>query len=258
MRSIWNGAIGFGLVNIPVKLYSASEDSKLDLDMLDSSDGSRIRFKRVNESTDKEVAWEDIVKAYKLNDAYVRVEDEDFEAVSPEKSKIISIQQFVKLDEVDAAYFEAPYFLEPQKNGEHAYQLLLQALLKTKMCGVGTFILREKEIIGMIRPYQDKVLMLNRMRYSDELRSFEELKLESKKKPTKEELNMAIELIKQLEDSFKPEKFENKYAEALLKIIKAKAKGKKPKEKPQEAETAEVTDLMAQLKASLQKSKKAS
>ena len=257
MRSIWNGAIGFGLVNIPVKLYSATEDSKLDLDMLDSADGSRIRFKRVNETTDEEVAWENIVKAYKLNDEYVRVEEADFEAVSPEKSKIISIQQFVKMEEVDAAYFETPYFLEPQKNGEQAYNLLLQSLIKTKMCGIGTFILREKEIIGMIRPYEGNVLMLNRMRYSDELRKYDELKLESKKKPTKEELDMAIALIKQLEDSFKPEKFTNSYDDALLEIIKAKAKGKKPKvEKKEEKEV--TTDLMAQLKASLQKSKKAS
>ena len=257
MRSIWNGAIGFGLVNIPVKLYSASEDSKLDLDMLDSADGSRIRFKRVNENTDEEVAWENIIKAYKLDDKYIQLTDEDFEAVNPEKSKIISIQQFVQEDEVDVAYFETPYFLEPQKNGEQAYQLLLQALLKTKMCGVGTFILREKEIIGMIRPYQGKVLMLNRMRYTDELRSIDELEVESKKKPTKEELDMAIELINQLKDDFKPEKFENTYDDALLAIIEAKAKGKATKtEKIEKSEAP--SDLMAQLKASLQKSKKAS
>lgn len=257
MRSIWNGAIGFGLVNIPVKLYSASQDSKLDLDMLDSADGSRIRFKRVNETTDEEVAWKDIVKAYKYKGEYIWLTDEDFDAVNPEKSKVISIQQFVQMEEVDISYFETPYFLEPQKNGEEAYQLLLQALLKTKMCGIGTFILREKEIIGMIRPYKDKVLMLNRMRYTDELRSFEELKVESKRKPTDEELDMAIELIKQLENDFDPKKFEDTYDDELMKIIEAKAKGVETKVEKTEEKPA-PSDLMAQLKASLKKSKKAS
>lgn len=257
MRSIWNGALGFGLVNIPVKLYSASEDSKLDLDMLDGEDGAKIRFKRVNENSGEEVAWENIVKAYKLDDEYIRLDAEDFEQVSPEKSKILSIQQFVKVDEVDIAYFESPYFLEPQKNGEQAYNLLLQSLIKTGMAGVGTFILREKEIIAMVRPYQDKVLMVNRMRYTNELRAFDELKLTSKKKPTKEELQMAIQLIEQLKSKFDPSKFENTYDEELLKIIKAKAKGKKPKKVVKE-EAPAPSDLMAQLKASLQKSKKAS
>ena len=142
MKSIWNGAIGFGLVNIPVKMYSAVEDSKLDLDMLDKSDFSNIKFKRVNEKTGKEVKWENIVKGYLMDDKYIILDDEDYEAASPEKSKILSIDQFVKEVEVDSVYFENPYFLEPQKNGENAYQLLLNALAKTKMVGVGTFVLR--------------------------------------------------------------------------------------------------------------------
>ena len=153
MRAIWNGAIGFGLVNIPIKLYSASEESKLDLDMLDSKDFSNIRFKRVNEKTGKEVAYENIVKGFKMEDKYIVLEKEDFEAASPEKNKILSIKQFVKHDEIDPAYFETPYFLEPQKNGEDAYRLLLKALLKTKMAGIGTFILRETEILCLVRPY---------------------------------------------------------------------------------------------------------
>lgn len=118
MRAIWNGAIGFGLVNIPIKLYSASESSTLDLDMLDKKDLSNIKYKRVNENTNKEVAWENIVKGYKIEDKYIVLEEEDFEAVSPEKSKILSIIQFVKEEEVDPALFETPYFLEPQKMGK--------------------------------------------------------------------------------------------------------------------------------------------
>src|SRR5450432_25370 len=115
MRSIWTGAIGFGLVNIPVKVYSATQESVLDLDMLDKKDLSNIRFKRVNESTGKEVAWENIVKGYKLDDRYVVLTDEDFEKASPEKSKIIGITEFIDEKEVDGIYYETPYYLEPEK-----------------------------------------------------------------------------------------------------------------------------------------------
>jgi len=254
MRAIWSGAIGFGIVNIPIKLYSASEDSKLDLDMLDSSDHSNIKFKRVNEKTGEEVEWKDIVKAYKLDDAYVVLDDSDFDAVAPEKSKVLKIEQFVDIDEIDTALYETPYFLEPAKNGEDAYNLLLHSLIKTKMVGVGTFILREKEILGLIRPYQDEILMVNRLRFPEELRSFEELEIKSKK-PKKEELEMAVNLIEQLKKSFDPKKYENKYAEQLLEIIKAKAAGKTPKTKKTPKKTKETVDLMAQLKASLKQSK---
>src|SRR5690606_12068627 len=254
MRAIWSGAIGFGLVNIPIKLYSASEDSKLDLDMLDSSDHSNIKFKRVNEKTGEEVEWKDIVKAYKLDDAYVVLDDSDFDAVAPEKSKVLKIEQFVDIDEIDTALYETPYFLEPAKNGEDAYNLLLHSLIKTKMVGVGTFILREKEILGLIRPYQDEILMVNRLRFPEELRSFEELEIKSKK-PKKEELEMAVNLIEQLKKSFDPKKYENKYPEQLLEIIKAKAAGKTPKTKKTPKKTKETVDLMAQLKASLKQSK---
>ncbi len=162
MRSIWNGAIGFGLVNIPIKIYSAVETSKLDLDMLDKSDFSNIKFKRVNEKTGKEVKWENIVKGFLKEDQYVILEDEDYEAVLPEKNKILSIEQFVKEAEIDTVYFETPYFLEPQKNGENAYKLLLNALNDTDMAGIGTFVLRDREVLGVIRPFQNEILDFNR------------------------------------------------------------------------------------------------
>ncbi len=256
MRSIWNGAIGFGLVNIPVKLYSASEDSSLDLDMLDKADYSNIRFKRINEKTGKEVAYENIVKGYKMEDEYVVLTDEDFDAVSPEKSKILTIKQFVKHDEIDPAYFETPYFLEPQKNGEDAYRLLLKALTKTKMAGIGTFILREKEILCLVRPYDDEVLMVNRMRFPEEIREYAELKLPANKRTNAEEMKMAETLIKQLATTFDPKKYEDTYAEDLMKIIKKKAKGESIKPPTQKQKTEKAKDLMALLKASLQEGKK--
>ena len=255
MRAIWNGAIGFGLVNIPIKLYSATEESNLDLDMLDKEDLSNIQFKRINAKTGKEVKYENIVKGYKLEDQYIVLTEEDFNEVSPEKSKILNIKQFVNIQEIDSAYFETSYFLEPQKNGEDAYRLLLNALIKTKMAGIGTFILREKEILCLVRPYEDKILMVNRMRYPEELRSFEDLKLPSAKKPQTEELKMAESLIKQLQTTFDPDKLKNTYNEDLMKIIEAKAKGKTKKTEAKEEVSTTATDLMAQLKASLEAGK---
>lgn len=251
MRAIWNGAIGFGLVNIPIKLYTATEESNIDLDMLDKDDLENINFKRVNSKTGKEVKWKNIVKGYKLEDQYIVLTAEDFAEVSPEKSKILNIKQFVNINEIDSAYFESSYFLEPQKNGEQAYKLLLKSLLKTKMAGIGTFILREKEILCLVRPYDDKILMVNRMRYPEEIRSYEDLKLPAAKNPKPEELKMAESLIKQLATKFDPSKYVNTYNDDLMKIIKAKAKGKKKKTVTKKETPVKATDLMAQLKASL-------
>lgn len=256
MRAIWNGAIGFGLVNIPIKLYSATDSSTLDLDMLDSKDLSNIRFKRVNEKTGKEVVWENIVKGYKIEDKYIVLNDEDFEAASPEKSKVLSISQFVKESEIDPALFETPYFLEPQKNGEGAYKLLLRALNKTKMAGIGSFVLREREVLCLIRPYKDKVLMVNRMRYPEEMRDFGDLKIPSGNAPKPAELKMAEQLIKSLASNFDPAQYNDTYNADLLKIIKQKAKGKKIKLPPVKDTESKASDLMAMLKASLEKGKK--
>lgn len=256
MRAIWNGAIGFGLVNIPIKLYSATESSSLDLDMLDSKDYSNIRFKRVNEKTGKEVAWENIVKGYKLKDKYIVLEDEDFEAASPEKSKILSINQFIKEADIDTALFETPYYLEPQKNGEAPYNLLLKSLIKTKMAGIGSFVLREREILCMIRPYENKILMVNRMRYPEELRDYKNLKIPRRSTPKPAELKMAVSLIKNLADNFDAAAYKDSYKADLLKIIKRKAKGQKIKVATKTETVEKTADLMAMLKASLQNSKK--
>ncbi|MDQ0475792.1 Ku protein [Chryseobacterium sp. MDT2-18] len=257
MRSIWNGAIGFGLVNIPVKMYSAVEDSNLDLDMLDKSDFSNIKFKRVNEKTGKEVKWENIVKGYLLEDKYIVLDAGDYTAASPEKTRIFSIEQFVKEAEIDSVFFEVPYFLEPQKNAENAYNLLLKALQKTKMAGIGTFVMRDKEIFGMIRPYDDKVLIINRLRFAQEIRDYKDLKIPDQKSPKEGELKMAVSLIEQNSEKFEPTAFKDTYAEDLMKIIKQKAKGGKVKKIEEQAEdSGKVVDLMAQLKASLENSKK--
>lgn len=255
MKAIWNGAIGFGLVNIPIKMYSATDDSNLDLDMLDSHDLENIKFKRVNEKTGKEVKYTDIVKGYLIDEHYVVLKKEDFEAASPEKTKIFSIEQFVKEEEIDSVYFEKPYFLEPQKNGENPYNLLVKALQKTKMVGVGTFVMRDKEALALVRAYDDNVLVLNKLRFPQEIRSAADLKLPTKKEPKPAELKMAVSLIEQLSNKFKPEEFKDTYNEKLMKIIKQKAKGKTIKKSEPRKESGKVIDLMAQLKASLTQSK---
>ena len=252
MRSIWTGAIGFGLVNIPVKLYSASQESTLDLDMLDKKDHSKIRFQRVNESTGKEVQWKNIVKAYNLNGDYVVLDEKDFAAANPEKSKVINITSFVDVNEVDSIYFETPYFLEPDKAGEKAYRLLHDALEKSGKAGLGSFVLRSKEHLCIIKPYED-ILVLNRIRFAEEIRNPSELKVPKKGKPTAAEMKMAMSLIDQLSSPFDIEKFKDTYSSELMKLIKAKAKGSKIERPVLKVTHRKTDDLMAQLKASLKK-----
>ncbi len=255
MRSIWSGAIGFGLVTIPVKLYSATEESSLNLDMLDKKDQSHIRFKRVNENTGKEVAWENIVKAYDYEGKYVVLTDKDFESASPEKSKSIDIFQFVKEEEIDSVYFEKPYYLEPDKTGTRPYALLREALKKAGMAGVGSFVMRNKEHLAVIKVYQN-VIVLNMIRYLQEIRDYKELKIPgtSEAKPT--ELKMALELIKQMTEPFDISQYKDTYTEQLMKLIKAKAKGGKAETPKLTVVHKETTDLMEQLKASLSTKKK--
>jgi DNA end-binding protein Ku len=257
MKSVWTGAIGFGLVNIPVKLYSAIESSTLDLDMLDKKDLSNIRFKRVNERTGKEVSWENIVKGYKVDDEYVVLTDEDFEAASVEKSKVIAISDFVKEDEIDSIYFETPYYVEPDKSGERAYVLLQEALLRTGKVGIATFVMRSRENLAILRA-TEKVIILNKIRFAEEIRDESELALPSKTSIKKGELDLAVSLIDQLTGEFDISAYKDTYNEALLKLIEAKSKGMKPKTPHLKVVHTKPTDLMTQLKASLNTVKKAS
>lgn len=254
MRAIWTGTIGFGLVNIPIKIYSATQGSELDLDMLDKKDHSHIRFKRVNENTGKEVAWENIVKGYKLDDQYIVLTDDDFEKASPEKTKIIEIMEFVEEAEVDGMYYDTPYYLQPEKSGVKAYILLRDALQKTGKAGFGSFVLRNKENICLIRALDD-VLVLNKLRWAQEIRSTEELNIpEGSAKPA--EMKMAIELINHLSGKFDISNYKDTYTDELLKLIKAKAKGKRPAKPTLRVVHSPKKDLLSQLKASLQGGKR--
>lgn len=254
MRSIWSGAIAFGLVNIPVKVYSATQQSELDLDMLDKKDLSNIKFKRVNEQTGKEVPYENIVKAYNLDGQYVVLSDEDYKKASPEKTKLIEIAEFVEEKEIDSIYYETPYYLEPQKAGVKAYALLRDALKKTGKSGLATFVMRTKESLALVKAMDD-LLILQKIRYAEEIRSSEEVNApKSESKPA--ELKMAISLIDQLTSKFDISKYKDTYSEDLMKLIKAKAKGKKLPEPSMRVVHSKTEDLMAQLKASLETKKK--
>ena len=251
MRSIWSGSIGFGLVNIPVKLFSAIQDSRLELDMLDGKTHSPIRYKRVSEKSGKEVPWEQIKKGFLYKDEYVILEPSDFEAASPKKTKMIEIEAFVDEQEIDDIYFENPYFIEAGKGGEKAYMLLFKALEKTKKVGLSRFVMRSQEHLSVIRP-KDNYLLLQQLRFEEELRA-PEIKVPEGVKISPKELTMALELIKQYSAPFDMTQYEDEYKKELMKIIKSKATGKKIPVKKMEVVYTQKDDLFDQLKASLGK-----
>ena len=253
MRSMWNGSISFGLVTIPVKMYSATEDRRVELDMLDSHDNARIRYKRVNENTGKEVEWKDIVKGYLQDDSYIVLTDEDFEQANMKKSRIIEIEEFVEEVEVADMLFKKPYYLEPQKDAGKSYNLLRDALKKTGKLGVATFVMRQKENLSLIGVHKD-VIVLHVIRFAEEVRDPKDLKI-PEVKVSKKERDMALALIDQYTEKFTLDKYKDVYNDQLMKIIKAKKSGKKTKVKKIDVEPTPASDLMAKLKASL-KSKK--
>jgi DNA end-binding protein Ku len=249
MRSIWKGSLGFGLVSIPVKLYSAVQTSSLDFDMLDSRDHSRIRYQRVNEHTHKEVPYDKIVKGYKLNDEYVIMDENDFADAAPEKTRVIEIESFVDIADVNPMYYETSYYAEPDTKSNKAYALLIQALVKSKKAGLARFVLRSTESLCIVHPVE-KVLVITRIRFGQEIRSTEDLKvpdIEVRKK----ELDMGLALINQYAEHFDVSKFKDEYNDELLKIIKAKSQGKRATVKKLKPQKAASDDLYEQLMQSL-------
>lgn len=250
MRPLWKGSIGFGLVNIPVGLYSATEESNLSFFTLDKKNKAPIRYKKVNDATGAEVKQADIVKGYKLGQNTVIMEEEDFQKAMPEKTDHIEILQFVVEKEIDTLYYEKPYYIAPLKGGEKAYSLLREALKKEGKAALGTFVFHKREWVCLLKPLSE-ALVLHQLRFSEEIRSTKGLEL-PEIKPKPEEIKMAASLISQLTKPFKPEQFKDAYAEKLLKVIEGKAKGKTTKFKPMKVvHTTDTEDLMEKLKASL-------
>ncbi|MGV3698032.1 non-homologous end joining protein Ku [Flavobacterium sp.] len=255
MRSIWTGSISFGLINIPIKLYSAVEESSLDMDMLDKKDHSNIKFKRVNENTGKEVSFANIVKGYKVDDTYVVLEDADFEAADAVKTKTIDILNFAQEKEIDSIYYEQPYYLEPDKGAANAYALLRDALQASKKVAVTSFVMRNKEGLAILKPYKN-VIVLNRIRWEQEIRETSELKLPPVSKTKAKEMDMANKLVEQLTEKFDISQYKDEYTDNLLKIIRDKAKGKKAAKPKLKVVHNQTDDLMSMLKASLETKKK--
>jgi DNA end-binding protein Ku len=254
MRAIWSGSIGFGLVNIPIRIFSATESSSLSLDMLDKHDQANIKYQRVNKDTGKEVAWKDIVKGYKYENHYVVLTDEDFEKASPKKSKMIEIEEFVEETEIDPMFYDVPYYLEPGKGGERAYALLREALKETGKVAIGRYVMRSKENLCLLRP-DDNMIVLMKMRFAEEIRDHSELSVPGGRTEIKPaELKMATALIEQLTPKkFDIEKYKDTYDAELMKLIKLKSKGKAIPEPKFKLVHNKSKDLMAQLKESLEK-----
>lgn len=253
MRPIWTGSISFGLVNIPVSMFSGVHPREgLNLDMLHAKDKGRIRYARICKKDGDEIAWDDIVKGYEYSDdQYVVLTDEDFAKANPKKTQTIDIQQFVAEGEIDIRYFEKPYYLEPSKGGDKAYALLHAALEQTDKLALARFVIHEREHIGVIKPV-GRALVLNQMRFPTDIREATDLHFPSDKEAPAAEVKMAVKLINQETKHFVPEDFRDTYTEELEDIIKAKTKGKKPPKAPTKApEHTTAPDLMAALKASL-------
>lgn len=253
MRPIWNGSISFGLVNIPVRMFSAVETREgIDFDMLHKKDHSPIRYARICKEEDKEVAWEDIVKGYEYKDGeYVVFTPDQLDALNSEKSSTIDIHQFAEEGEIDIRYFDKPYYLEPVKGGEKAYALLRRALQKSGKSAIARYVMHERAHLAVVKPV-DRALVLMQMRFPTDLRTGSGLTFPTDKDVSERELEIALKLIKQETRHFIPEDFHDTYTEELEEIIKASVKGKKPakpKKTAQPAATAE--DLMDALKASL-------
>ena len=251
MRSIWKGTIGFGLVSIPMKLYAAVQTSSLDLDMLDGRDHAHIKFQRINENTRKEVPYDKIVKGYKYKeDSYVIVEESDFEAAAPEKTKTIEIESFVDIASVNPMFYETSYYAEPEAKSNKAYALLLQVLKKSKKAGLARFVLRSTESLCIVHPVGN-ALVVTRIRFQQQIREAEDLKIDDKIKINKKELDMGLALVNQYAEDFDVSKYEDTYQTKLLKLIEAKAKGKRPTIKKLKPQKSKEEDLYSQLMSSL-------
>lgn len=254
MRSIWSGSISFGLVNIPIRMYSASHPREgLDLDMLHKEDHSPIRYARICRKDGEEVPWDDIVKGYEYRDGdYVELTKKDFEQADVKKTKTIDIHQFVDTPEIDVRYFEKPYYLEPDKGADRAYALLREALEKSGKLAVATYVFHEREHLAALLPVGNAIVM-NQLRFQTDLREPADLKFPSSKDLKKSELDMALNLIKEQTKPFIAEDFHDTYTEELQEIIAEKVKGHTPKKHGKAPQKTESKDLMSALKASLKK-----
>ncbi|HZB25400.1 MAG TPA: Ku protein [Vicinamibacterales bacterium] len=251
-RAMWKGSIAFGLVNIPVELYSAVRDHRPKFRLLHAKDESPVHYERVCQSEGKPVGWEDLVKGYEYEKGqFVVLTKDDFKTAALEKTKTLDILDFVDPAEIDERYFETPYYLQPSKGADRSYALLRDAIRESKKVGIAKIILRESQHLAAVEVIGD-ALVLTMMRFSDELANLREFTFPSSEGLRQAELKMAIQLVENLSAKWEPEKYTDEYVENLMRVIQAKLKGRKPKLVERGTpQSADVVDLMERLRASL-------
>lgn len=253
MRTLWKGSISFGLVNIPIKVYPASQEKELKFVLLHKKDLSQVRYARICKQEEKEVPWKELVKGYEYSPGeYIVLTDDDFKKVNLGKSQTIEILHFIKEKEIDTMYYNKPYFLQPEKSSAKVYNLLLEALRKSKKVGLAKFVFHNREHLAVIKPYENFII-LNQLRYASELDTFQELAIPLEEKSSSQELGIALKLIDQLTCTFNPDDYIDTYVDTLKEIIEKKNKGKKGPSKGPESKPkpSKVHDIMTLLKASL-------
>jgi DNA end-binding protein Ku len=260
-RAIWSGSISFGLVNIPVKLFSAVSRKSVNFNQIDTKTGARIKMKRVSSADERDVPYEDIVKGYELaSGEYVTINDDELAALDPEAVRTIDIEEFVDLADIDPLFYDSGYYLVPDQTTAKAYKLLASAMEKSQKVGIARFVMRTKQYLAAVRP-KDGRLILNTMVYADEVVQPEEIggfDALDKVNVADKELVMATQLIESLTEEFAPDKFRDTYREAVLALIERKAAGQTEVVAAPAAPSAEkVVDLMAALEASVKAAKAA-
>ena len=255
--AIWSGSIGFGLVNVGVKVVSATKNRDVRFNQLEQSSGARIRYRKVSDSSGEEVPSEQIVKGYEIQPGqYVVVDDDEMKALAPKASRTIQIEDFVELDQIDPVFFDNPYYLAPDADAAKPYKLLVDAMTELRKVAIGRMIMRSKESLVAIRPV-DGILCLETMRYADEVLPIAGLVPDEEvAAPTERELAMAKQLIETLSADFEPEKYHDEYRDQLLDLIERKAAGEEIVAEPTVEDRGKVLDLMAALEQSLQRAGK--
>jgi DNA end-binding protein Ku len=254
-RPIWSGTISFGLVSVPVRMFSATESKELRFHFLDKRDLQPIGYEKVRRDTGKPVDPDDIVRGFEVEKGqYVTLEEEDLDRLDIELTKTIDILDFVDLDEIDPIYFRKAYYLAPQEGAEKPYRLLVRALEETGKVGIAKVVIRNKQHLAALRSWNG-TLVLETMYYADEVRQPE--KVDGKARLQKPEVDMAKSLVENLSEPFKPDKYDDTYRKELLDLLRAKAKGK-PLPEPEAAEEGEVVDLLAALRESVERTQKKS